>query len=665
MIPDAEKSTLDGSEEERESRTAEDQDAEWPLTKDTTCGLGPIRGSFLQRFANNEVYVVICGITGAIFIGKMTYFYGTISTIEKRFKIPSKNIGYLSVGHEMVLTIMSLSVTYFAGKGHKPRWIAFGLLATALSSFLLSLPHILYGGGSSESFTLEHGDVASGIDNSDIYDLRKDLCNVDPSYAAKCDTDDGHLEPQVIFFIAQMIAGIGSALYSSLATTYMDDNARKDKTPYLITIMNFLGMTGPMLGFSIAGLCLKLFVTPSLTPTISNSDPRWVGAWWLGHIVLGLGLLVSAIVVGLFPKVMPHTARRRHQAMLQGNSDDDDDDVMPASWRDFVNTIKRLLTNKIYMLNNISTIFVIYGNEPYFIYTPKYIESLYQKTSTESNFYTGTIGFIFTSIGTVISGIVVTRYKPSARKIVMWNCFVTFLAVLSSAAYSQLSCSDNEMASKQMQVVCSTNCHCDFVQYAPVCGEDLKTYISACHAGCTERLEADGNSTKKIYANCSCIEGGTATDGACPVDCGQPFTIFLTILSVFRLVSAMGMASNFVLSMRCIEEQDKTISVGMSMAFHSILAFTPIPVIFGSLVDSTCDLWGKTCSTDGNCWLYNGQSLRYLLNFTTGFSNFVAFCICLVICYYVKNLVVFDQDNITNRKDDSPDESQKLETTNC
>jgi hypothetical protein len=32
--------------------------------------------------------------------------------------------------------------------------------------------------------------------------------------------------------------------------------------------------------------------------------------------------------------------------------------------------------------------------------------------------------------------------------------------------------------------------------------------------------------------------------------------------------------------------------------------------------DKTCLVWGKTCSGTGNCWLYNGEELRYLLNFT-------------------------------------------------
>lgn len=48
-----------------------------------------------------------------------------------------------------------------------------------------------------------------------------------------------------------------------------------------------------------------------------------------------------------------------------------------------------------------------------------------------------------------------------------------------------------------------------------------------------------------------------------------------------------------------------------------------------SSADKTCLVWGKTCSGTGNCWLYNGEALRYLLNFTAASECLVKFTIPL------------------------------------
>lgn len=54
------------------------------------------------------------------------YFNGTITTIEKRFKIPSKNTGLISVGNDISQMMVSAVLSYYAGRGHRPRWIGFG-----------------------------------------------------------------------------------------------------------------------------------------------------------------------------------------------------------------------------------------------------------------------------------------------------------------------------------------------------------------------------------------------------------------------------------------------------------------------------------------------------------------------------------------------------------
>lgn len=60
---------------------------------ETACGIWCCKGRFLQRFANKKAYVILYGVLGSIMSASYAYLNGTITTLEKRFKIPSTNTG--------------------------------------------------------------------------------------------------------------------------------------------------------------------------------------------------------------------------------------------------------------------------------------------------------------------------------------------------------------------------------------------------------------------------------------------------------------------------------------------------------------------------------------------------------------------------------------------
>jgi hypothetical protein len=101
------------------------------------------------------------------------------------------------------------------------------------------------------------------------------------------------------------VLGIGNTLYYSLGQSYLDDNTKKTNTPLLLGYAMSLRMFGPVVGFVLGYVALKIFVDPSKTPLIDSKDPRWIGAWWLGWIILGIAMLFFAVLIGLFPKELP------------------------------------------------------------------------------------------------------------------------------------------------------------------------------------------------------------------------------------------------------------------------------------------------------------------------------------------------------------------------
>lgn len=129
-----------------------------------------------------------------------------------------------------------------------------------------------------------------------------------------------------------------------------------------------------------ASFCLKIYISPELTPTIDNMDPRWLGAWWLGWLILGISLFAFAFVMCMFPRELPRAAlrkriasERRRRGLKKVDKDEEKEpDIVPASLHDMMVTFKRLLKNVIYMLNNCASIFYYFGYMPYWIFTPKY-----------------------------------------------------------------------------------------------------------------------------------------------------------------------------------------------------------------------------------------------------------------------------------------------------
>lgn len=63
------------------------------LSEEITCGIWIFKGPFLQKLANKKTYVVLYGLLGCVFSACYAYFNGIITTLEKRFKIPSTNTG--------------------------------------------------------------------------------------------------------------------------------------------------------------------------------------------------------------------------------------------------------------------------------------------------------------------------------------------------------------------------------------------------------------------------------------------------------------------------------------------------------------------------------------------------------------------------------------------
>uniref|UniRef100_A0A6P7GRQ0 Solute carrier organic anion transporter family member 5A1-like n=1 Tax=Diabrotica virgifera virgifera TaxID=50390 RepID=A0A6P7GRQ0_DIAVI len=349
-------------------------------------------------------------------------------------------------------------------------------------------------------------------------------------------------------------------------------NIFKDKAP-LLGFTYFIRMLGPALGYALASLCLKIYVNPNVTPTIDNQDPRWLGAWWLGWIILAIVIFFLSTLLALFPKTLPRAAVRKE-------------------------LLKRQMSRQ-----------------------PSKASSM--KAEEDSDLPRSFKGKC---------GLINCRLDPISE--------------------------------------CNSACQCEHIKYNPVCSENGVTYISACHAGCRDVINVNGSS---VFSDCSCIRtdethsykemtkieettqfekalddisknSGFASPGSCQVDCLYQFYIFLAVVCLLKFSGATGRASNFLVTVRCVEEKDKAVAMGFGLMLMSLCAFVPSPILFGFILDKACLVWGRTCSGTGNCWLYNGADLRSTMNFTAATFVFIGALFDIGVWYFVKDVEIFEED---------------------
>lgn len=103
--------------------------------------------------------------------------------------------------------------------------------------------------------------------------------------------------------------------------------------------------------------------------------------------------------------------------------------------------------------------------------------------------------------------------------------------------------------------------------------------------------------------------------------------------------------------------------------FPDHLAYIPCPIIYGVLLDSACIMWGSNCGQRGNCWLYDSDYLRYVMQ---GLTLVVITCGTFLdgyVLYLCRSLSLFeDPSTEKNPKDieniQSGDKIREMDNTN-
>ncbi|XP_069825575.1 solute carrier organic anion transporter family member 2B1 isoform X2 [Dendropsophus ebraccatus] len=598
-------------------------------TNQSKYGENPTRGR--NPFNSIKVFVVCHGLLQLSQLLLSGYLKSSISTIEKRFGLSSQTSGILASFNEIGNTVLIVFVSYFGSRVHRPRFIACGALIVCAAGFIMCLPHFIMG-------PYEYDQSIASIHSNTTDICQPDSLNQSPS-SDPCvtKTQKGNKDVLSILFLGQILLGIGGVPIQPFGISYIDDFASKRNSPLYIGILFAVTVMGPGVAFILGSAMLRYYVDIDKLPAdeivLTPSDPRWIGAWWLGFLVAASVVAVASIPYFFFPREMSkevtgESGEEKTPGLMDAftsNADTSDPLSLAQFIRVFPRVLLRTLKNPIYILvvlaqANLSA--MVCGLATFMA---KFLERQFSITASFANLMIGTINIPGAMAGIVLGGFIMKRFRLSLLQcgavcvVGMLSCVVLALPLLF------LGCSTQQFASPQADphlsagfwhnvTECSSKCRCSTSAFNPICGADGVEYISPCYAGC-EDLNFDDKEGKLLnYTQCRCItspgSGGSARPGSCGTTCYHLFVPFMVLSFLAGALASTSQTPSFMLILRSVNPAEKSLAIGIQFMLLRILAWLPGPVMFGSMIDSTCILWGKKCGAKAACQYYNNNMLR-------------------------------------------------------
>ncbi|QQP58160.1 Solute carrier organic anion transporter family member [Caligus rogercresseyi] len=400
---------------------------------------------------------------------------------------------------------------------------------------------------------------------------------------------------------------------------YIDDNSEKTKSPLALSFVFAARMGGPLFGSIFASVFLKMNEYPHRTPEslgFDEKDDRWIGAWWLGFFIFGPILMVVAPLLILFPEQLPQRegeiTKESEFAMNAPES--------ASEWIDLTKSLlSRLLKNKIYIFNLCSNIAFLFGF---------------------MGFITGPQQLCSSAIGIITSGWIISRYKLKARSLAMWCVLADLIGIFFFIGAIFIGCN-----SVTFMDSCESSCHCSDSDYMPICSMmKCSNLFSPCYAGCTSSYENEKGKT--VYTNCSCISTGGGPNGSSLDDI--TFGGDGNAKYFFGIIGTSTRIPNLILTLRAIDPKDKASALTLSVSLLSLFAFLPATVVFGAIIDQTCEVWGtQECSNEeSNCLVYDNARMRLYSGVFMSFFIGLEAVFDILVWYYSKDLILYeDCDN--------------------
>ncbi|XP_026183940.1 solute carrier organic anion transporter family member 2B1 [Mastacembelus armatus] len=544
------------------------------------------------------------------------YMKSSISTIERRYGLTSQKSGLLAAFNEVGNTVLIVFVSFFGSRVHRPRFIGGGAVLACLASLLMALPHFLNG---PYDYT---GRISSSSDNSSgLCQSGSLVTSLSPNQSCSEEESPAQQGVYPLLLLGQLLLGIGAVPIQPFGISYIDDYASRKNSPLYLGILLAVTSIGPAFGFVTGSFMLRFYVDFDKFPkdqiNLRHGDLRWVGAWWLGFLVASCLLLLAALPYVFFPREMPQEDAEGDVESRPDSEQQQTDPLQELSLLQFLKSFPRIalrtLRSPIYLLVVLAQVNLAALLSGLATFMAKFIERQFSQSVPFSNMMIGGVGIPLAVLGIVLGGVLMRRLNLSvsgASKIctaAILLCTFTAMPLLLIGCPTQTV---NGVFPAGTDASCSSSCQCPKGAFNPVCGSDGVEFKSPCHAGCAGRtMDANGSVTN--YTECRCVGGlGHASPGTCGSGCVHLLRPFMVLLGLTSFIASFSQTPSYMMILRTVPTEDKSFAVGVQYMLFRVLAFMPGPVLYGSVIDTTCILWGEKCGKKTSCHYYNLDRFR-------------------------------------------------------
>lgn len=646
---------------------------------DLMCGIGSFHPTCLTPCTNMYCFVFFYSLAGLSTSTLSSYITSQITALERQFGFSSAESGFLLACNDIGFLLTVLFISYYLRNGHAPRWLSFLTGLFGISGLICALPYFLGSTNEGSRKIMETMDN-NGLDvNFTKYQRDYEyMCHTQPIMTVGNNEEGGadagggsryshwkNTLALVILANGMVLQGAAKSGRSPLITSYVDNNVKKTQTGKYIGIITSVSILAPSVSFSSATIFSRLYFTLEETD-LTPEDPRWIGAWWLGFLVFGCVSLIVMLPVMLFPRKLPgknkrneiplkneitrtneiildHKPKRKSSENVKNMGKESKKKVnissLKRSFLGFLKSLIRIIRHVPYVLITAAISVKVVGIAGIFSFNAKYLEAQFFLPAWKSNALMGMIKLLALSSGTLLGGIFTSKLKISARGSLAMITVVHVLSGFIESLYLIAGCElppivgpdtvpfRNPAPAEHMMPECVTSCSCDEHRFLPVCFNNTITYFSPCFAGCQDK-----NGT--MYTDCKCLPAGTTVaSGICDTGCNSLY-YYIAIATMNAFIGTMLIVPTYIANLRIAGDEDKSLAVGMSTFFSSLIGWMSGPVIFGMIVDSACLVWNSSSEERGFCTLYENRNLknymfitRTALTFAAAVLTFLAFLV--------------------------------------